>query len=128
MNNHRTETISVKLPNGATIGSATRALPTGFVLGVNVFIQTAGQNDLFLNVAINNDSGVSPNKPTDIRFFRPRQGGSFEQSYVPIKQETQGQTFIFEVTTVPGSALPTKDTYIQFVLVYEQKEMPCNKE
>ncbi|MFC7774086.1 hypothetical protein [Flavobacterium sp. GCM10027622] len=122
MNTHRTETITVKLPNGSNVGSVTQALPKGFVLGVNVFIQTPGQNDLFLNAAIKNDAGGSPNKPTDIRFFKPRQGGSFDQSYVPIKQETQGQTFIFEVTTATGSALPINDTYIQFVLIYEQKD------
>lgn len=122
MNNHRAETITVKLPNGSNVGSVTQAIPKGFVLGVNAFIQTVGQNDLFLNIAINNDSGVSPNKPTDIRFFKPRQGGSFPESYVPIKQETQGQTFIFEVTTAAGSALPIKDTYVQFVLIYEQKK------
>ena len=122
MNTHRAETITVKLPSGSNVGSVTQALPKGFVLGVNAFIQTAGQSDLFLNIAINNDTGSSPNKPTDIRFFKPRQGGSFSESYVPIKQETQGQTFIFEVTTTAGSALPIKDTYVQFVLIYEQKK------
>lgn len=122
MNTHRTETVNVKLPSGSSVGSVTQTLPKGFVLGVNVFIQTIGQNDLFLNVAIKNDNGVSPNKPADIRFFRPRQGGSFTESYVPIKQETQGQTFIFEVTTATGSAQPIKDTYVQFVLIYEQKQ------
>lgn len=120
--NHRTETINVKIPAGATIGTVTQTLPKGFVLGVNAFMQTPGQNNLFLNIAIKNDSGVSPNKPADIRFFRPRQGGSFDQSYVPINQETQGQTFIFEVATAQGSATPIVDTYIQFVLIYQQRE------
>lgn len=122
MNTHRNETVTVKLPAGSSVGSITQTLPKGFVLGFNAFIQTQGQNDLFLNIAIKNDSGVSPNKPTDIRFFKPRQGGAFSESYVPINQPTEGQTFIFEVTTTTGSAQPSQDTYIQFVLIYEQKQ------
>lgn len=125
MNNHRTETIVVKLPSGSNVGSVSQVLPTGFVRGVNCFIQSEGQNNLFLNVAIKDDDGVAVNKPADIRFFKPRQGGSFDESYVPIKQPTNGQTYIFEVTTTKGSALPIQDTYIQFVLIYENSKEKC---
>lgn len=122
MNNHRTETVLVKLPAGSRVGSVTKSLPNGFVLGLNCFIQSEGQNNLFMNVAIKDDTGVAVNKPADIRFFKPRQGGSFAESYVPINQETNGQTYIFEVTATEGSAAPNQDIYIQFVLIYAQKE------
>ncbi len=121
MNNHRTETVVVKLPLGSKVGSVTRQLPNGYVMGVNAFIQSIGQNDLFLNIAIKDDSGVSVNKPADIRFFKKREGGAFAESYVPINQDTNGQTYIFEVTTTEGSALPATDTYVQFVLIYAPK-------
>lgn len=127
MNSHRTETVLVKLPSGSNVGSVTQTLPKGFIRGVNCFIQTEGQNNLFMNVAIKDDNGVAVNKPSDIRFFKPRQGGSFDESYVPIQQQTEGRTYIFEITTAKGSAEPNRDTYIQFVLIYENSNENCKK-
>lgn len=125
--NYRIETVEVKLGASNRLGSASIALPQGFLLGVNAFIQSEEQYNLFLNVGIKDDSGSSVNKVSDIRLWSPRQGGSFHQSYVPINTKLTGLTYIFEVSVAGSSILPYQDTYIQFVLYYAQsnQEIKC---
>jgi hypothetical protein len=118
--NYRIETVEVKLSAGNTTGSTSLALPQGFLLGVNAFIQTQGQYNLFLNVGIKDDAGASVNKVSDIRLWKTRQGGSFHQSYVPINTKINGLTYIFEVGVAKGGGVPNIDTYVQFVLYYAQ--------
>jgi hypothetical protein len=124
--NYRIETVEVKLSQGNKTGSTSLAIPTGFLLGVNAFIQSEGQNNLFLNVGIKDDAGASVNKVSDIRLWKPRQGGSFHQSYVPINTKTNGLTYIFEVSVAKGGSTPNVDTYIQFVLYYAQPNQENN--
>ncbi|WP_395077744.1 hypothetical protein [Flavobacterium sp.] len=124
--NYRIETVEVKLGAGNKTGSNSLALPQGFLLGVNAFIQTEGQYNLFLNVGIKDDAGASVNKVSDIRLWKPRQGGSFHQSYVPINTKINGLTYIFEVGITKGSATANVDTYVQFVLYYAQPNQENN--
>jgi hypothetical protein len=116
--NYRIETVEVKLGAGNKTGATALALPTGFLLGVNAFVQA--QANLFLNVGIKDDAGASVNKVSDIRLWQPRQGGSFHQSYVPINTKITGLTYLFEVNVAKGETTPDDDTIIQFVLFYAQ--------
>lgn len=121
------ETIMVKVPSGANIGSKSFALPQGFLLGVNAMKQTADEAGVFLNVGIKDDGGSSMNKVSDIRLWSPRQGGAFHDSYVPLGQETKGLTHIFEVSVFDAGTLPSVDTYVQFVLYYKKENQNCVK-
>jgi hypothetical protein len=120
------ETVMVKVPSGANIGSSSFTLPKGFLLGVNAMKQTPDESGVFLNVGIKDDGGSSINKVSDIRIWQPRQGGAFHDSYIPLGEETLGLTHIFEVSVSPSStSAPSVDTYVQFVLYYKKTNQDC---
>lgn len=125
--NYKIESVEVKLTAGTSIGSQSVALPKGKLLGISAFMQSENETGVFLNAGITDDAGASINKVSDIRFWQPRQGGSFHQSYVPMNVETNNLTHIFQVQTTKGSIPPATDKFIQFVLIYAQegKEQEC---
>ena len=119
------ETITVKVPAGASIGSNSFTLPHGFLLGVNAMQQSQAESGVFLNIGIKDDGGSSINKTSDIRIWSPRQGGAFHDSYIPLGEETKGLTHIFEVSVANTGTLPTVDTYVQFILYYKKEVKNC---
>ena len=119
------ETVMVKVPAGANIGSTSFTLPKGFLLGANAMVQSVQDGTVFLNVGIKDDGGSSINKVSDIRLWKPRMGGAFHDSYVPLGEETLGLTHIFEVSVPSSSVLPLVDTYVQFVLYYKKTKQDC---
>ncbi|WP_394760299.1 hypothetical protein [Flavobacterium sp.] len=119
------ETVMVKVPSGANIGSKSFTLPNGFLLGVNAMKQSQEESGVFLNVGIKDDGGSSINKVSDLRIWQPRMGGAFHDSYIPLGEETKGLTHIFEVSVSNTGALPTVDTYVQFVLYYKKENKDC---
>ncbi len=119
------ETVMVKVPSGANIGSKSFTLPKGFLLGANAIVQTTPEAGVFLNVGIKDDGGSSINKVSDIRIWNQRNGGAFHDSYVPLGEETFGLTHIFEVSVADTGVLPTADIYVQFVLYYKKTSKNC---
>ena len=123
--NFKIETVTVKVPASSNIGSTSFTLPDGFLLGVNAIVQSAQNENVFLNVGIKDDGGSSMNKVSDIRLWSPRMGGAFHDSYVPLGTETKGLTHIFEVSVSNTGVLPTNDIYVQFVLYYKKDKNDC---
>lgn len=117
--------VNVEVAVGATIGTSVIKLPTGKLLGVLAFVQSAPETGLFLNAVIKDDAGVSINKATDIRSWAQRNGGSFHQSYKPINTELNGLTYTFEVSTGKNGVVPVATQYIQFVLIYDKSTNKC---
>ena len=119
------ETLLVKVPAGSNIGSKSFTLPKGFLLGVNAMVQSVQDGTVFLNVGIKDDGGSSINKVSDIRLWKPRMGGAFHDSYIPLGEETKGLTHIFEVSVSPTGVLPANDIYVQFVLYFKKETNDC---
>lgn len=119
------ETVMVKVPAGSNIGSTSFTLPHGFLLGANALVQSLQNGTVFLNVGIKDDGGSSINKVSDIRLWKPRMGGAFHDSYIPLGEETKGLTHIFEVSVANTGTLPTVDTYVQFILYYKKEVKNC---
>lgn len=120
--------VMVKVPAGSKMGSSSQKLPSGFLLGCSLFTQSQIGSADFFNAGIKDDTGASVNQVTDIRNWKQRHGGSFHQSYKPINEETQGKTYIFEVTSAGAEVPAAYDMYFQFVLFYKKNStISCAK-
>lgn len=102
------------LPNQVKAQAFT--LPKGFIIGANIYTNGADNNKI-INASLKDDSGVAITKACSIKHWRSREGGSFEQSLLPLHFDGEGKQYQFEINDVFG--LLTQELKVQVVFTYK---------